>query len=126
MPALRAVDRPAGRAQPAQALAEDAQRVVAVLVDRDAERAHRRDRRLGVGRAAEARDPRLAVADRAEQHRAVRDRLVARHGDVPDERGCTGSTLSFVDHRRDDDAVALRLEQRRGALGLGLAGDERS
>ena len=80
-----AVDRPAGRDEPAQALAEDVQRVLAVLVDGDPERAHRLDRRLGVGRAAEAGDPRLAVADRAEQHGAVRDRLVARHGHVPDE-----------------------------------------
>src|SRR3979411_1678588 len=33
-----------------------------------------------------------------------------------------GST--FIDHRRDDDAVALALEQVRRALCLALAGDE--
>ena len=47
------------------------------LVDADAERADRCDRRLGVGRAAEAGDARLAVGDRAEEHCPVRDRLVA-------------------------------------------------
>ncbi len=82
---VRAVDRPPGPAEAAQALAEDAQRAGPVLVDLHAERPHRGDRRLGVGRAAEPRDARLAVADRADQHRAVRDRLVARHGDVPHE-----------------------------------------
>ena len=82
---VRAVDRAAGPAEAAKALAEDAERVGAVLVDLHAERTHGRDRRLGVGRAAESRDPRLAVADRADQHRAVRDRLVARHGDVAEE-----------------------------------------
>ena len=80
-----AVDRPAGSDEPSQALAEDVQRVLAVLVDGDPEGANRLDRRLGVGRAAEAGDARLAVADRAEQDRAVGDRLVAGHGDVPDE-----------------------------------------
>ena len=58
------------------------------LVHRDAERPHGRDRRLRVGRAAEARDARLALADRAEQDGAVRDRLVPGHGDMPDQRGC--------------------------------------
>ena len=51
----------------------------------DAERAHRVDRRLRVAGAAEAVHVRLALAERAEQHGAVRDRLVAGHGDVPDE-----------------------------------------
>ena len=84
---IRTVDRPARRAEPAQALAEDPQCVVVVLVDGDPEGADRLDRRLGIGRAAEARDARLAVAQRAEQHGAVRDRLVAGHRDVPDEAG---------------------------------------
>ncbi len=43
--------------------------------------ARSRNRRLGVGRAPEARDPALAVADRPDQHRAMRDRLVAREGE---------------------------------------------
>ena len=84
-PGVRAVDRPPRRAQPTEALPEHAERVGAVLVDVDPEGAHRRDRRLGVRGAAEARDVRLAVADRADQHRAVRDRLVARNRDVADE-----------------------------------------
>ena len=78
VPALPQSIGAAGRDEPAQAVAVDAQRVVVVLVDRDPERAHRLDRRLGVGGAAEAGDPRLAVAQRPEQDGAVRDRLVAR------------------------------------------------
>ena len=49
---------------------------------------HGRDRRLRVRRAPEARDSRLALADRAEQDGPVRDRLVPGDGDVPDQRGC--------------------------------------
>ena len=46
------------------------------------------ERRLGVAGAAPAADARLALAERAEQQRAVRDRLVARDGDVAvDVRG---------------------------------------
>ena len=52
---VRAVDRAPRRMQPAEPLAEDAQGLGAVLVDVDPERAHRPDRRLGVGGAAEAR-----------------------------------------------------------------------
>src|SRR4051794_28092098 len=37
-------------------------------------------------------------------------------------RAAAGSTR--IEHRRHDDAVALALEQRRGALRLALAGDE--
>jgi hypothetical protein len=84
-PRVRAVDRARRRREPAEPLPEDAQRVVTVLVDVDPERAHRRDRRLGVGGAAEAGHTRLAVAERADQHRTVRDRLVAGHGEMTDE-----------------------------------------
>ena len=63
-------------------------------VDLDAERAHGVDRRLGVGGAPEAADPALALGDRAEQHRAVRDRLVARDGDGADERGPARSSAA--------------------------------
>ena len=84
-PGVRAVDRASRRTEAAEALAEHAERLGAVLVDVDAERAHRSDRRLGVRRAAEPRDARLAVADRAEQDGAVRDRLVTRNGNVTDE-----------------------------------------
>src|SRR4051794_9780602 len=82
---VRAIDRPPGRDEPVQALAEDVQRVLVVLVDRDPERTDCGDRRLGVGRAAESGDARLAVAQRAEQDRAVRDRLVSGNCDVTDE-----------------------------------------
>ena len=82
---VAAVDRTTRCLQPAQPLPEDVEGVVSVLVDGDPERADGRDRRLGVGGAAEVRDARLAVADGAEEHRAVRDRLVAGHGEVPDE-----------------------------------------
>ena len=78
---VAAVDRPLRLAQPAQAHARDAHGVPA-LPHLDAERADGGDRRLGVGGAAEALDHGLAVGDRAEQHRAMRDRLVAGHGDA--------------------------------------------
>ena len=38
-------------------------------------------------------NPRFALADRTDEERSMRDRLVARNGDVPDEGG-TGSTLT--------------------------------
>ena len=52
------------RDEPAEAAAEDAQRVRVGLVDPDPERADRRDRRLRVVRATEAGDAGLAVGDR--------------------------------------------------------------
>ena len=75
-------------AQPAEAHAAHGQRVDVVLLDLGAERADRGDRRLGVARAAEAGDTRLALRDGAEKHRAMGDRLVAGHGDVPDQGSC--------------------------------------
>ena len=57
--------------------------LVAVVVHLGPERAHRRERRGGVGRAAEAADDGVAVRDGAEQQRAVRDRLVARDREMP-------------------------------------------
>jgi hypothetical protein len=71
--------------EPAEPLAEDAQRLGAVLVDVDSERPRGGDRRLGVRRAPEAGDPGLAFADRAEQDGPVRDRLVPGHLEVPDQ-----------------------------------------
>ena len=85
-------------AQSAQAGAVDPQLVDVVLVDADAERADGRDRGLGVCRAAEARDPRLAVGDRAEQHGAVRDRLVAGHARCARESPSRARS-SFGQHR---------------------------
>ena len=64
------VDRAGGLGEPAQADAEDPQRLV-VLVDGRPERPRRLDRRLGVARAPEAADPRLAVRSGGEQHRPV-------------------------------------------------------
>ncbi len=86
-PRVAAVDGRIARPEPVEADATHPQRVGALVDDVDAERAHRGDRRLGVRRAPEARHERLALADRAEQHRAVRDRLVARHCDVTFEGG---------------------------------------
>ena len=83
---VSAVDRLRRFAQSAQAGALDPQHIDLVVVDGDAERADGRDRGFGVCRAAEALDPRLSVGDRTDQHRAVRDRLVAGHGDVPANR----------------------------------------
>ena len=76
-----------GSASPRRPTPRTTQRVDVVLDDFDAERAHGRDRRLRVGRAAEAGDADVALAERADEHRSVRDRLVARHRDVPLERG---------------------------------------
>ena len=84
VPAFAAVDR-AG-AQTAQADAVHDELVVGDVLDLDAERAHRVHRRLRVAGAAEAVHARLALAERADQHGAVRDRLVPGHDDVPDER----------------------------------------
>ncbi len=82
-----AVDRLAGGGEPAEPDTVDAELVVADLVDRHPECSHRSHGRLGVGRAPEAGDARLAVADAADQRGAVRDRLVARDRDVTDEAG---------------------------------------
>ena len=60
---VAAVDRLGGRAQPAQPDAVHDQLVRAELLDLGAQRAHGLQGRLGVGRAAEAADVRLAVGD---------------------------------------------------------------
>ena len=86
----------------------------------DAERAHGAERRLGVARAAEAADARLAFGQRADQQRAVGDRLVARDADVAVDAARPAQPSSST--ADDDDAVALRLEQRRRAARLVLAG----
>ena len=52
-PRVRAVDRRLGRTEAAQPHAADSQDVVTLVDDVHAERPHRRDRRLRVGRAAE-------------------------------------------------------------------------
>ena len=87
MPAFPQSIGASGCRQPLQPDPEHAQDVDVLLHDLDAERANRGDRRLRVRRPAEARDARLPLADGADQDGAVRDRLVARHCDVPDQRG---------------------------------------
>ena len=86
VPAFAQSTGASGSAQAAQAETVHDQLVVAELLDLDAERAHRVHRRHRVLRAAEALNVRLALADAAEHDRAVRDRLVAGHGDVTDDR----------------------------------------
>ena len=83
-----AVDRPLRLAEPQQPDAAHDQPVDLLLVHLRAERAHGGDRRLGVPRPTEPLHHGLAFADRADQHRAVRDRLVAGDADVPGDRGC--------------------------------------
>ncbi len=56
------------------------------LLDLDAERAHRVHGRHRVLGAPEALDVRLPLSETAEEHGAVRDRLVPGHGNVPDDR----------------------------------------
>ena len=55
------------------------------FVHRHAKGAQRSERRLGVERASEAADERLALAHSAHEERAVGDRLVARHARAPRE-----------------------------------------
>ena len=85
---VAAVDRRVRRAQPAQAGAGDAQRRRVVLVDlgrraRGPPRSSTRCRRSGRSRGSRV----SPSATAAEQDGAVRDRLVAGHGDVARERG---------------------------------------
>ena len=76
------------RAQPAQADAVDASVSTSSSSTSTPSARTARERRLGVARAAPAADERLALGERADQQRAVRDRLVARDGDVAvDVRG---------------------------------------
>jgi hypothetical protein len=63
------------------------QLVLRHVVDLNAERTHRVDRRLRVAGAEEAAYVRLPLAERAEQNGAVRDRFVAGHCDVPADFG---------------------------------------
>jgi hypothetical protein len=65
----------------------DDERVDVLLVDADAEVAHDAQRRLGVAAPAPAHDARLPCRERADQERAVRDRLVARDADVAVDPG---------------------------------------
>ena len=80
---VAAVDRLLRGDQAAESAAEDAQRVRVRLVDPDPQRADRSERRLRVVRATEAGDASLAVGDRPEQQRAVREGLVSGDADVP-------------------------------------------
>ena len=82
-----AVDGGSGLDETAQADTVHRHRVDIVLLHLDSESPDGGDGGLGVGRPAESADPRLALAQRADEHGSVRDGLVARHRDVPDEGG---------------------------------------
>src|ERR1700722_6668465 len=71
-----------------QADAVHDQLVGAELLDLGAQGPHCVEGRLGVGRAAEPTDVRLAVRNRAEQERAVRDGFVAGNGEGSLQRDC--------------------------------------
>ena len=92
---VAAVDRTLGRLEAAQADAVDAERVPPVFVDADAERPNGADGRLGVLRAPEAPDDGLPLADRPDQQRAMRHRLVTGQRHRPAE----------ADGRRDEHQV---------------------
>ena len=82
---VAATDWSVGRRQPTQPDAVHHELVVGGLVHLDAEAADGGDRRLGVGRAPESLHVRLVLAERTDQHGAVRDRLVTGDGDVSDQ-----------------------------------------
>jgi len=69
----------------AHSLPVDDQLVVTDLVDTNPQCAHRVHRRHRVAAAAEAAHGRLPLAERAEHHGAVRDRLVPGHGHMSDQ-----------------------------------------
>src|SRR5262249_10350087 len=69
-----------------QTPAFDDELVILDVIDINPERSDRLHCRLRVAGTAEAAHARLAFAERADQHRAVGDRLVAGDGDVTDER----------------------------------------
>ena len=82
---VAAVDRRGLQAAQADAVHDE---LVAVVVDLGAERAHGARASTEVSpERPKPRTTRLAVRDRAEQQRPVRDRLVAGHREVPFERG---------------------------------------
>ena len=101
VPALPQSIGAAGALEPAQADAvDDAACRRRCSSTSTPERAHDAERRLGVARAAPAADERLAVGERADQQRAVRDRLVAGHADVPVDPRAARSHRELMDHHR--------------------------
>ena len=117
-PALPQSIGPAGACRPRSPTPRDADDVVALLVDLDAERPHGGDRRLGVAGAAEA--ARSRTRPRRPRRRAPRGaRSTCRPGTAtPPWTDDAGSILTLRAPGETDDAVALRLEQRRGARRL--------
>ena len=108
------VDRALGRPQAAQPHAVHAQprRAVVQQLDARAELLDRRDRRQRVGARAEAVDLDRTVGQRAEQHGAMGDRLVAGRRDLADERA----------RRRDaQDVVVVRHADPSPASGVAIA-----
>ena len=72
------------------------------------------ERRLRVGRAAPALDAHVAVAERPDEQRPVRDRLVAGHADVARERRLPAATFTRPGcARRRPSTPAPRAPRRR-------------
>ena len=72
--------------QAAQPNAVHDELVLGDVVDLNPKRAYGVDSRLDVGRPPEPANVCLTVGERADEHSSMRDRLVAGHSDVPDQR----------------------------------------
>ena len=119
VPALPQSIGSSGARRPRSPAPVDANDVHVLVVDLDAERAHRR---RSPTRCRPARPkPRMTLSpsrDRAEQDGALGDALHARHGDVAADLGGRLDLHSRIGATLD--AVALLLEQPGGPLGLAL------
>ena len=113
---VAAVERPGRRAQPAQADAVDDERVDVLLVDLAPRARARRRASTRCRPSAPSARPASRPSESAPTSSA-RCEIDLSPGTAmwPSSRA-TGSTL--IEHRRDDDAVALALEQRGGAARL--------
>ena len=107
-PGIAHVDRPAGLGCVAQSAAADDHGAVRTLLGDGPDRAHRLERRVGVFGAKVVGDAHRLLAHRAEQRRAMRDRLVGRREDLaPQADGPTGM------NRRDVIASTSPAVRRR-------------
>ncbi len=115
MPALPTSIGPVGRPQAAQSDSVHAQprRAVVQQLDARAELLDRRDRRERVGACAEAVDLDRAVGQRAEQHGAVGDRLVAGRRDLADQRarGRDAQDVVVVAHAAPSPASGVAIAE---------------
>ena len=116
---VAAIDRLRRRHEAVPAAPVDAQ-LVAALVDDDTERAARGLRRLIVLAPRKTPYGRLAAGDRAEEERAVRDRLVARHRDRAAQRPARGRDRDRT-HGFRARAVGRRVTVPRRDPGRGAA-----